>query len=98
MFISIKALEAEKSLAYKNMELLNVKYCIFIIDALFFNTSFSKHKNYLLSLSESLKTHSLKEIERTHHLIAVDNVLNICTNEKLYEVTFYFFIFLHIYK
>lgn len=58
------SLEAEKSLAFRNMELLN---------------------KYLMSLSESLKTHSLKEIERTHHLIAVDNVLNICNNEKLYE-------------
>ena len=36
---------------------------------------------YLMSLSEALKTHSHKELERTHHLIAVDNVLNICNNE-----------------
>ena len=43
-----------------------------------------------MSLSEALKTHSLKELERTHHLIAVDNVLNICNNEKLYEVNSFF--------
>ncbi|CAF0906340.1 unnamed protein product, partial [Brachionus calyciflorus] len=42
-------------------------------------------EQYLLNLSESVKTHSLREIERTHHLFAIDNFQNLCNSDSLSE-------------
>ncbi|RNA38428.1 hypothetical protein BpHYR1_023328 [Brachionus plicatilis] len=42
-------------------------------------------EQYLQNLSESVKNHSLREIERTHHLFAIDNIQNLCNNNNLSE-------------
>ncbi len=39
-------------------------------------------KSYLQCLSDSLKTHSLKEVERIHHLVAAQNFLAILDSDR----------------
>ena len=46
---------------------------------------FSFFKQYLVNLSESVKSSSLKEIERAHHLLAIENVTSLCNNKNLSE-------------
>jgi hypothetical protein len=38
-----------------------------------------------VNLSESVKSSSLKEIERAHHLLAIENFSSLCNNKNLSE-------------
>ncbi len=46
-------------------------------------TYFFVNKKFLKSLTDSIKNHSNKEIERTHHLFAIDNLQSLYNNNNL---------------
>jgi hypothetical protein len=45
-------------------------------------------EEYLFSLNESIRNYSQNEIERTHHLFAVDNMISLYNNGHLSQVIF----------
>ena len=79
---------SERAIALRNMELLEVIKRFFLNSAPeknSFKTLVLNFKHYLASLTDSVKDHSVKEIERTHHLIAIDNINNLYKNNNLSE-------------